>query len=315
MEHGDDNPSRVSGIRRTRSQASPHWVAQHLLILVNEIAAIETDCSNALSSFQKWKIIVENCNALGVPHSSNQCRRKWNLLLHDYKKIKRWQSQSVLRDSYWSLGDQKRKEYKLPENFDEDLFEAVNNVVRLLEDKSGTDRDSDPEAQDDMPEVIADLGPRKQKRKLMHVRSHGEASSQQGCAVEKPKKICMVEQPQKGCVKEKFERNETDKRGWRTEAEENPKKGYMDTTHMFSIEEEEQIMVARLGENAEQIHALVEENFSENADHRHRAANLKNGEDFRADLIRRQGDKLIACLGDILSTLSEFSELSRNTTD
>ena len=153
MEHEDDNPSRLSGIRRTRSQASPPWDSQHLLILVNEIAAIEADCSNALSSFQKWKIIVENCNALGVPHSSNRCRRKWNLLLHDYKKIKRWQSQSVLCDSYWSLGGQWRKEYELPENFDEDLFKAINNVVRLLEDKSGTDRDSDPEAQDNMLEI------------------------------------------------------------------------------------------------------------------------------------------------------------------
>lgn len=47
MEHKDDIPSRSSGIRRTRSEESAHWVAQHLLILVNEIAAIEADCSNA----------------------------------------------------------------------------------------------------------------------------------------------------------------------------------------------------------------------------------------------------------------------------
>ena len=103
-------------------------------------------------------LLLKNCNALGVPHSSNQCRGKWNLLLHDYKKIKRWQSQSVLCDSYWSLGGQRRKEYELPENFDEDLFKTINNVVRLLEDKSGTDRDSDPEAHDEMLEIIADLG-------------------------------------------------------------------------------------------------------------------------------------------------------------
>ncbi|KAK6237144.1 hypothetical protein SCA6_012481 [Theobroma cacao] len=76
---------------------------------------------------------------------------------------------------------------------------------------------------------------------------------------------------------------------------------------MFSVEEKEQIMVARLCEKAEQIHAVVEENFTENADHS--AADVKNVEDFRTDFIRRQGDKLVACLGDILSTLNQFSEL------
>ncbi|XP_022730118.1 trihelix transcription factor ASR3 [Durio zibethinus] len=304
MEHEDDNPSRLSGIRRTRSLASPYWAAHHLLILVNEIAATEADCSNALSSFQKWKIIVENCNALGVPHSSNQCRRKWNLLLHDYKKIKRWESESGLRDSYWSLDGQRRKQYELPENFEEDLFKAINDVVRLLEDKSGTDRDSDPEAQDDKLGIIADLGPRKQKRKLIPLRSPAEAKSHKRCAVEKLKEIHLAEQPQESPSEEKLQRSEAEERSWRTEAEENPEKCYMDINHMFSMKDEEQSMVARLGENAEQIHAVVEENFND-----HRAANVKNVDDSRTDFIRRQGDLLIGCLGDILSTLNQFSEL------
>lgn len=296
MEHENDNPSRHSGIRRTRSQASPDWPAHHLLILVNEISAIEVDCSNALSSFQKWKIIVENCNALGVPYSSNQCRKKWSLLLHDYNKIKRWESQSVVSDSYWSLGAQKRKEYELPENFEEDLFKAINNVVRLLEDKSGTDRDSDPEAQDGMLEMIADLGPRKQRRKLTPLKNHAEVKSHKRCTMEKPKKLHMIEKRQKSCSEEKLQRSEGVKRS-RSEAEMKQK-----SNMEFSIEEEEQIMVARLGENAEQIHNLVKENLCENADDR--AADL--------NLIRRQADKLIACLGDTLSTLNQFSVVQEN---
>ncbi|WRX35068.1 hypothetical protein QQP08_027555 [Theobroma cacao] len=282
MEHKDDIPSRSSGIRRTRSEESAHWVAQHLLIL-------------------KWKIIVENCNALGVPHSSNQCRRKWSLLLQDYTKIKRWESQSALCDSYWSLGGQRRKEYELLENFDQDLFKAINDVVRLLEEKSGTDRDSDPEAQDDMVEITAELGPRKQRR------HHAEAKPHKRWAVEKPKKIHVVEQLQESCAEEKPQRSEAEEGTWRIEAGENPEMSYMGIKHMFSVEEKEQIMVARLCEKAEQIHAVVEENFTENADHS--AADVKNVEDFRTDFIRRQGDKLVACLGDILSTLNQFSEL------
>ncbi|KAF5748062.1 hypothetical protein HS088_TW04G00010 [Tripterygium wilfordii] len=54
----------VSSRRRTRSQAAPDWKVHDSLILVNEMAAIEVDCSKALSSYQKWKIIAENCTAL-----------------------------------------------------------------------------------------------------------------------------------------------------------------------------------------------------------------------------------------------------------
>ncbi|KAI3681168.1 hypothetical protein L6452_35952 [Arctium lappa] len=48
------------GALRTRSRVAPDWTVEESLILVNEV---EADC---LASFQKWKIIVENCNALGV---------------------------------------------------------------------------------------------------------------------------------------------------------------------------------------------------------------------------------------------------------
>ncbi|GMQ01620.1 hypothetical protein CsSME_00048190 [Camellia sinensis var. sinensis] len=54
-DHGGRH-SRASASRRTRSQ----------------IAAVERDCRNTLSSFQKWKIIVENCNSLEVFRTLNQ---------------------------------------------------------------------------------------------------------------------------------------------------------------------------------------------------------------------------------------------------
>ncbi|OMO91098.1 hypothetical protein COLO4_18631 [Corchorus olitorius] len=307
MENEDEKTSRPSGTRRTRSQASPQWGEQQVLILVNEIAAIEADCSNALSSFQKWKIIVQNCNALGVPHSSIQCRRKWNLLLQDYNKIKRWESQSQC-DSYWNLGVERRNEFALPQDFDKDLFDAIRNVVELLDDKSGTDRDSDPEAQDDpIPhthQIIANPhpGPRKQSRNLKPLRSNAEAKSSKRCAVEKAKKIhvVQVEQPHESRVVEKFRTSKAE--------EENLGKREVEMKPMFNIEEEQQIMVARLGENAEQIHAIVEESVTDNnADQR--AADLNKIDEFRTDFIRRQGDKLITCLGDILSTLNKFPEL------
>ncbi|KAL9448270.1 hypothetical protein AB3S75_015695 [Citrus x aurantiifolia] len=75
------------GTRHTRSQVGPDWSSKEALILVNEIAVVEADCLKALSSYQKWKIISETCTALDVPQTANQCRRKWDSLVDEYKKI------------------------------------------------------------------------------------------------------------------------------------------------------------------------------------------------------------------------------------
>lgn len=145
----------TSGSRRTRSQVAPDWTVKDCLILVNEIAAVEADCSNAFSSFQKWTMISENCNALDVHRNLNQCRRKWDSLVSDYNQIKQWESQ--YRRSYWSLSTEMRKKLNLPGNFDNELFTAIDPVVTIQEDKAGTEPDSDPEAQD-FVDVTAELG-------------------------------------------------------------------------------------------------------------------------------------------------------------
>ncbi|XP_071695672.1 uncharacterized protein [Rutidosis leptorrhynchoides] len=112
---------------RTRSKAAPDWTVEESLILVNEIAAIEADCGGTLSSFQKWKIIVQNCNVLDVNRNLNQCRRKWDSLLSDYKKIKQSGSRMV--------------------SFNSELFKAVEQYVRVYKD------DYDSEAENDFDEL------------------------------------------------------------------------------------------------------------------------------------------------------------------
>lgn len=153
----------TSGSRRTRSQVAPDWTVKDCLILVNEIAAVEADCSNALSTFQKWTMISENCNALDVHRTFNQCRRKWDSLVSDYNKIKQWESQKRGSDSsYPSLSTEKRKKLKLPDNIYAELFEAINAVVMIQEGKAGTEPDSDPEDEEeegsDVLDVTAELG-------------------------------------------------------------------------------------------------------------------------------------------------------------
>lgn len=151
---------RVAGSRRTRSQVAPDWSATDTLILVNEIAAVEADCLNALSTYQKWKIIAETCTALGVARNSYQCRRKWDSLLHDHNQIKQWNLQSQRGASYWSLDTRTKNELGLPEYFDDELFRAIDNLVsaRETENQSDTDPDNDPELQFEMPDAVKELG-------------------------------------------------------------------------------------------------------------------------------------------------------------
>ncbi|KAI3728245.1 hypothetical protein L6452_16878 [Arctium lappa] len=116
----DDGGGGSSGLR-TRSKAAPDWTVEESLILVNEVTAIEADCRDTLSSFQKWKIIVENCNALDVNRNLNQCRRKWDSLLSDYKKTKQSESKKA--------------------SFNSELFKGIERYVREYD----SDTDTDPE--------------------------------------------------------------------------------------------------------------------------------------------------------------------------
>lgn len=148
MGPGDESQRGASGSgslrTRSHSRADPLWTVQDMLILVNEIAVVEGECQNALSSYQKWSMIAENCTALDVVRNMTQCRRKWESLQAEYKLVKEWEA--ILRkDSYWSLSIQERKEIGLPLDFDRELFEAMGNFTKL-QDQADTDPEDDPEA-------------------------------------------------------------------------------------------------------------------------------------------------------------------------
>lgn len=139
------------GSRRTRSQAAPDWTVQESAILINEINAVESEWGGTLPSFQKWQQIVENCNALEVNRTLNQCKRKWDALLNEYKRLK---NEGDVGGANGSL--------------DIEVFRAIDRCVKAKGKKSDshgtaaeievetvaevqsvmdTDPDSDPEAQ------------------------------------------------------------------------------------------------------------------------------------------------------------------------
>ncbi|KAJ3679259.1 hypothetical protein LUZ60_017270 [Juncus effusus] len=125
--------------RCTRSQAAPDWSAADTLALVEQVAAVDTEAwSRSLSSFQKWKIIAGNCAQLGLGRSSNQCKRRWELLLADYVKIRKWETRHKSHNgsgsiSYWNSDPIGREKCGLPGSFDKEVYSAIDAVIKVEE--------------------------------------------------------------------------------------------------------------------------------------------------------------------------------------
>ncbi|KAI7725576.1 hypothetical protein M8C21_019252 [Ambrosia artemisiifolia] len=212
------------GTLRTRSKAAPDWTVEQSLTLVNEVSAVESDCGDSLASFQKWKIIVENCNALGVNRNLNQCRRKWDSLLSDYKKIKQSGSKKA--------------------SFNSELFNVIERYVKDFEGGCDTDPGSESEPAMDLdPEPVL-------------------ASVLQSVTSDSKKRRSKII-PQKRSIEDTRKRKthvkiEEVKVG---ECSSEPKNDMLTeiTRPEISEEQDEQIMAEKLKENAELIEAIVKE--------------------------------------------------------
>ncbi|KAL7199834.1 hypothetical protein ACSBR2_022024 [Camellia fascicularis] len=275
-DHGGRH-SQASASRRTRSQVAPDWSSQESLTLITEIAAVERDCCNTLSSFQKSKIIVENCNSL-------ECHRKWDSLLSDYKKIKLWESSESRVESYWSIDYERRYEFGVPEDFDFEVFKAIDDHLKVG-DGSDTDPDVDPKA---VADGVAEPDLKKQRRRVMP----------QKCRTEERVK------PQKRKINKKIMPEQG-----RVEKRVKPLKHSKDEKILLknNMEEKEQMMAAKLYENAELITDILKGNLGESSDCL--LADLKNIKDSQTDFTRRQGDRLITCLGNLADTLDQLCDI------
>lgn len=128
---------------RTRSQAAPDWTTHEVLVLLNEISTIDEDWLEELSSYQRWKLVSDSCMAMNVVRSSNQCKRKWEMLLGDYRKIRLWESRST-DNSYWFILEDRRKDFGLPASFSKEVFDAMDAVIQVQEHQSDSNTsDSD----------------------------------------------------------------------------------------------------------------------------------------------------------------------------
>ncbi|KAI3756140.1 hypothetical protein L1987_55954 [Smallanthus sonchifolius] len=208
------------GALRTRSKVAPDWTVEESLILVNEVSAVEADCGDTLASFQKWKIIVENCNALGVNRNLNQCRRKWDSLLSDYKKIKQSGSKKA--------------------SFNSDLFNVIERYVRDYEGgcDTGPDSESEPEPEPVLASILQSVtsGSNKQRSKIIpQQRSIEDIQKRKRHVNTEEIKVGECSSEPKTDILDEIMRPE------------------------ISEEKQEQIMAEKLRENAELIEAIVKE--------------------------------------------------------
>ncbi|KAK7293694.1 hypothetical protein RJT34_16567 [Clitoria ternatea] len=301
MKEGD----LVSGIRRTRSQAAPDWSVTESLILVNEIAAVEADCSRTLSSYQQWNIIAENCAALDVHRNLGQCRRKWHALLSQYDTV---------RDGGNHLA--------LPPNFDPELFKAVDRVVKARQERGEGDPESDSEAGNEARDATVEIGSKRkrqrskserhqvQKPKKCLEQSHEEELENNYSSDEEYLKDFLESRPKLKCTAERPPKHTvlSPKSHGREELHENrdnerPKQMVVEKI-TFSEEENEETMTLKLQELAVEIQAIATESAAE-----YKGCGSQSEDDYHTDFTRRQGDKLIASLGNFSNTLKQLCDL------
>ncbi|WOG85753.1 hypothetical protein DCAR_0104946 [Daucus carota subsp. sativus] len=254
---------------RTRSQAAPDWTHQEHLILVNEITAVERDCLNTFSSFQKWQIIVENCHALGLNRSLNQCKKKWNTLFDDYNELR---------------------------NFDAEVYGAIEEFVRVRDGRGelGSDPDLDP-GDELLVDVVANAHsvlPHAKKYKLKsmpkkHFLEGWGARRKSSKNVRKPNKSCRSEvKVEVECPKESVD---------------------VKSMKRENNQEEVEKVTIELLNSAEQINVVLEAKLVEEVNCV--LADIGSAKTTQAVDVRRQGDELITCLENYTHTIDQLRQI------
>ncbi|KAK4422406.1 hypothetical protein Salat_1822900 [Sesamum alatum] len=286
------------GSHRTRSKAAPDWTVEESLILVNEISAVESEWGATLPSFQKWQQIVENCNALDVNRNLNQCKRKWDALLGEYRRVKHGAAADgsfpvelfkaidrcvSARGKRNAAGGVEAEE---EEDEEEEAAAAEEEEEQVVME---TDPDSDPEAQGRVTKFFFETGSKKQRRRMKRQKRKLETLNPWGYFTS-----AKIKHEESSSINQHA--GNTNKNIVASVADDET-----------NADAKEQIMATLLWENALRINAILDGNLVDDVDYK--LADLKNADAVQTDVTRRQGDKLIDCLGNISATLNQLCDL------
>ncbi|KAF5932828.1 hypothetical protein HYC85_028999 [Camellia sinensis] len=121
---------------KSKSQRLPRWTRQETLILIEGKQVAENQGQKGHRSISvfgldqlesKWDTVSSFCRGHGVNRGPVKCRKRWSNLVGDFRKIKTWDSQvKEEAKSFWMLGNDSRREKKLPGFFDREVYDALD---------------------------------------------------------------------------------------------------------------------------------------------------------------------------------------------
>ncbi|XP_022724623.1 histone-lysine N-methyltransferase 2B-like [Durio zibethinus] len=91
----------------------------------------------------RWKWVEDYCWKRGCSRSQNQCNDKWDNLIRDYKKVRKYQRRiaesgegnTSNEGSYWEMEKNERKEKNLPSNMLRQIYDRLEEVVEKKGDQ------------------------------------------------------------------------------------------------------------------------------------------------------------------------------------
>eukprot|EP01018_Ginkgo_biloba_P013434 Gb_40606 [translate_table: standard] len=79
-----------------------------------------------LSAMEKWRDVKKYCSKNGFIRTLIQCRDRWEHIQPDYKRIRDYENNIPSSHySYWNMTSGERISKKLPSNYIEEIFEAM----------------------------------------------------------------------------------------------------------------------------------------------------------------------------------------------
>ncbi|KAH9305366.1 hypothetical protein KI387_009770, partial [Taxus chinensis] len=127
------------------SQVAPRWTQTEMLVLVREKWIVENEIIHSTSKIQNdgvvsnmWKLVSTRCKSSKVERTADQCRKKWESLLSDCKKIKDWEFQFQAQ-SYWNMSHNAKKQHKIPSYMERQLFDAMDAYLSKVPIRSSQD--------------------------------------------------------------------------------------------------------------------------------------------------------------------------------
>lgn len=129
--HRTEPPTKKAKVARVRY---PNWEKRETVILVKAYQTQVDEYNTATSkgrmsmSEQKWERISSLCGIHGVARDAEQCRKRWQDLSKNYKKIKDYEG-AIGEEPFWFMPSSKRKDKNLPGSFDREVYESIDSFM------------------------------------------------------------------------------------------------------------------------------------------------------------------------------------------